>query len=57
MLGPRQRRGPAQQVALSEGHAEPFKTSYTGLVLAFGSVWVGDWDNNQVLRLPLSAFK
>ena len=33
-----------------------FKNSNTGLVLAFGSVWVGDWDNNQVLRLPLSAF-
>lgn len=27
------------------------------LVLAFGSVWTTDWANNQVLRLPLAAFK
>ena len=26
------------------------------LLLAFGSVWVTDWPNNQVLRLPLAAF-
>lgn len=27
------------------------------LVLAAGSVWVVDYPNNQVLRLPLSPFK
>lgn len=28
-----------------------------GLMLAADSVWVGDWVNNRVLRLPLSSFE